>query len=328
MVRFILFLFMTNIGLAAAAELYRYQDSDGQWIFGDKKSLGTQFGNKLDTNENTQQPVVEKIVINDHRIKVGKPELVYLRELSPEGHPVTKWQLLNPLPVAIQHWLSIKGEQGFFTSELAEPFETLLLSPADFKLSSRKVGTKKLSESTTIEHYYLLGKPIDRPATPSIAPPYNKNKRFLISQGFNGQYSHTGQGNRYALDIAMPIGEQILAVTAGVVADARDDFSIGGAADYFLDKANHVTVMHDDGSYAIYAHILYGSLAVSVGQKIEVGQVLARIGNTGYSTGPHLHFVMRYNSGSGGYSIPFKFITNQGAQYPKQGEYYFGLLEK
>jgi murein DD-endopeptidase MepM/ murein hydrolase activator NlpD len=196
----------------------------------------------------------------------------------------------------------------------------VLLSASNIKLANNK----KLSVSTKIEHYYLLGKPIKRPATPSIVPPYSKNKRFLISQGFNGQYSHTWQGNRYALDIAMPIGEQVLTVAEGIVADARDDFSIGGADYYFLDKANHVTVMHADGSYAIYVHILYGSLAVAVGQKIEVGQVLTRIGNAGYSTVPHLHFVMRYNSGRGGYSFPFKFITHQGAKQPKKGKYYSG----
>lgn len=313
MIRLILFLFMMIVGgIAAASELYRYQDSNGQWIFGDKKSLGN--------SKETKHLTVEKIVINDQRIIVAKPELIYVKEESPAGHIVTKWQLLNPLPVAIQHWLSVKGKKGFFTSVQAEPFETITLSPTSIKLANNK----KLSASTKIEHYYLLGKPIERPTTPSIVPPYSKNKRFLISQGFNGQYSHTGQGNRYALDIAMPIGEQVLAVTEGIVADARDDFSIGGAADYFLDKANHVTVMHADGSYAIYAHILYGSLAVAVGQKIEVGQVLARIGNTGYSTGPHLHFVMRYNSGRGGYSFPFKFITDQGAKQPKEGKYYLG----
>jgi murein DD-endopeptidase MepM/ murein hydrolase activator NlpD len=126
----------------------------------------------------------------------------------------------------------------------------------------------------------------------------------------------------------MPIGESILAVKPGIVADARDDFSIGGAANYFLDKANHVTIMHDDGSYGIYAHILYGSLNVNIGERVLAGQVLARIGNTGYSTGPHLHFVLRYNSGKGAYSIPFKFNTKDGQRVPKQGQYYSGVLSK
>ena len=321
MLRFIILIFIITFGMISsvsisASELYRYQDGNGRWVFGDKKSLSNVSA--------TIRSNVEKIVINDQKVKVAKPELVYVREELLDGKPVIKWQLVNPLPVAIQHWLSIKGEKGFFTSILAKPFETLLLFPADFQ----QLNNTQLSESTKVEHYYLLGNPIERPSTQLIAPPYNKNKRFLVSQGFNGQFSHTGQGNRYALDIAMPVGEQVLAVKAGIVADGRDDFSIGGATNYFLDKANHVTVMHADGSYAVYAHILYGSLAVAIGQEIEVGQVIGRIGNTGYSTGPHLHFVMRYNSGSGGYSIPFKFITDQGAKTPKKGKYYSGRIKK
>ena len=321
MLRLIILFFMFTFGLIAsvsvpASELYRYQDSDGRWVFGDKKSLSN--------GTDTIRANVERFVISDQRVKVAKPELVYVREELPDGKAVIKWQLDNPLPVTIQHWLSVKGEKGFFTSILAKPFETLLISPADFRLSNNI----KLSNSTKVEHYYLLGNPIERPSTQLIAPPYNKNKRFLVSQGFNGQFSHTGQGNRYALDISMPVGEPVLAVKAGIVADGRDDFSIGGATNYFLDKANHVTVMHADGSYAVYAHILYGSLAVAIGQEVEVGQVIGRIGNTGYSTGPHLHFVMRYNSGSGGYSIPFKFITDQGAKTPKKGKYYSGRLKK
>jgi murein DD-endopeptidase MepM/ murein hydrolase activator NlpD len=293
---------------ALPAELYRYQDEAGRWVFGDKKSL----------NRNLEaQPPVEKIVFKDERIAIIKPRFKYVKEVTDEGS-VTTWQLLNPLPVMVQHTLAIEGGRVAFASILAKPFETLTLSPEIYQLTN----------DAKIDHYYLIGEPIDRPSDIKIPPPYSKNKRFLISQGFNGQFSHTQRRNRYAIDIAMPIGEKILAVNKGIVADARDDFSIGGAADYFLDKANHVTIMHDDGSYAIYAHILHGSLNVALGQRVEVGQVLARIGNTGYSTGPHLHFVIRYNSGKGVYSAPFKFMTEKGARVPKRGQYYLGQLIK
>ena len=311
MLRYILLIFVLTFGVEVlSSELYRYQDKNGRWVFGDKKSLNN--------GSNEAPSKVEKIVIKDDRAIKVKPELVYVKEKTSDETFITKWQLTNPLPVSIQHWLSVKGGKRFFASVLAKPFEEVLVLAKDYNLS----------DNIKVEHFYLLGEPIDRPETSVIPPPYNKNKRFLISQGFNGQFTHTGQGNRYALDIAMPVGEKVLAVKAGIIADARDDFSIGGAANYFLDKANHVTVMHDDGSYAIYAHILYGSLDVGIGQRVEVGQVLARIGSTGYSTGPHLHFVIRYNSGKGVYSMPFKFITAQGAKTPKQGQYYRGVSKK
>lgn len=307
-------LLMCVLGIVLSAscfslDLYRYQDGRGQWIFGDKKSLSRP---SLAT-----QPSIEKIVIEDTRIKIAKPSFKYIKEITDEGR-ITTWELLNPLPVSIQHSLALKGSAVALTSILAKPFETVMLSPENYGLA----------DNVNIDHYYLLGEPVDKPSNLQIPPPYRKTKQFLISQGFNGQFSHNHRGSRYAIDIAMPIGENVLAVKRGIVADARDDFSIGGAANYFLDKANHVTIMHDDGSYAIYAHVLHGSLAVFVGQRVEMGRVLARVGNTGYSTGPHLHFVMRYNSGQGVSSLPFKFITDEGPKVPRMGQYYSGQLKQ
>jgi len=293
-----------------SADLYRYQDSNGRWVFGDKKSLSGKNGSGEERSD------FEKITIKDSLIKKVKPELIIEKTESSVQGGEFHWRLKNPLPVTIQHWLAIKGKDGFVTSVLAKKFEEMILEPEVFKLKRQD----------KVEHFYLLGEPIERPSLQLISPPFSTGKQFLVSQGFNGSFSHQGRGNRYAIDIAMPIGENILAVKGGVVADGQDNFSIGGAANYFLDKANHVTVMHDDGSYGIYAHILYGSMAVEIGERVTVGQVLARIGSTGYSTGPHLHFVLRYNSGRGAYSIPFEFQTKQGVRVPKQGEFYSGTL--
>lgn len=297
-----------------SSELYRYQDSSGLWVFGDKKSINDRSKN-IPAN-------AEKITIADDRKLHAEPSLQFIAKADSLNN--RSWMLKNPLPVIVQHWLAIKGQEGFVKSILAQPYEDIELSTEDFsdKFLKKAINNTHLK----FDHYYLLGKPIKLPKHDQIPLPYSKNKRFRISQGFKGKYSHSGRGNRYAVDIAMPVGELIRVVKPGVVADGRDDFSIGGAANYFLDKANHVTVMHDDDTYGIYAHILYGSMAVEVGDRVTIGQVLARIGNTGYSTGPHLHFVLRYNSGKGAYSIPFKFQTKQGSRVPKQGKFYSGTL--
>ena len=52
---------------------------------------------------------------------------------------------------------------------------------------------------------------------------------------------------------------------------------------------------HADGSMAVYAHLQLESVVVSVGQGVDTGQRIAASGNTGYSTGPHLHFEFRVN---------------------------------
>ncbi len=53
---------------------------------------------------------------------------------------------------------------------------------------------------------------------------------------------------------------------------------------------NHVIVDMGDGRYALYAHLQPGSVAVRVGQRVRPGQLLGRVGNTGSSSAPHLHF--------------------------------------
>lgn len=279
-----------------ATNLYRYQDEQGRWVFGDKQSLGNDL--KL------QQKAEAFEVINKKTVSIIKPDLIIKQGAGNAGNT---WYLSNPLPVTVQHWLRVKGERTYFTSVLTRPFQSVTLNSNDFSLAS-------LDKS--IEHFYLLGAPAAKPENKRIPLPYSSGQTFKISQGFKGEFSHSGRGNRYAVDIAMPIGTEITAVKEGIVADVQDHFTLGGAAQYFLNKANHVTVMHDDESYAIYAHILHGSAVVKLGERIMVGDVLARVGNTGFSTGPHLHFVMRYNSGNGSYSIPFQFIAQEGVHTP------------
>jgi len=316
MVIFIVYIMLLSFSVDCfSIDLYRYQDSSGQWVFGDKKSFS---GKSLNIPAD-----IEKITIVDDRKLHAKPSMLLMKKDKASFN--RSWLLKNPLPVMVQHWLAIKGQTGFIKSVLAQPYEEIELSVDDINLDSLP-ETGASQRNVKLDHYYLLGKPTQTPKPALISPPFGQNKRFRISQGFNGNYSHTGRGNRFAVDIAMPVGEFVRAVKPGIVADGRDDFSIGGSANYFLDKANHVTIMHDDGSYGIYAHILYGSMVVTIGEQINVGQVLARIGSTGYSTGPHLHFVLRYNSGKGAFSIPFKFKTKQGDRVPKQGDYYSGTL--
>jgi GNAT superfamily N-acetyltransferase/biotin carboxyl carrier protein len=55
-------------------------------------------------------------------------------------------------------------------------------------------------------------------------------------------------------------------------------------------EGNFIVIAHDDGSFSLYAHLAGGSIKVKEGQKVKAGQVIAKVGNTGNSTQPHLHF--------------------------------------
>ncbi len=109
------------------------------------------------------------------------------------------------------------------------------------------------------------------------------------------------------------------------MARIKEDYHHSGTSKFFADKANHVAVVHDDGTYAIYAHILPDSTVVKPGERVEPGDRLARSASSGYSTGPHLHFVIRRNTGLRTESVPFRINNRDGrALAPEQGMQFMG----
>lgn len=126
---------------------------------------------------------------------------------------------------------------------------------------------------------------------------------FRLTQGANGRYSHFTPKGRYAIDIAMPEGTPILAARGGVVVRIENDQTGRGNNP----SGNYVRILHDDGTMGVYLHLMRGSVSVAEGTRVAVGQQIARSGNTGNSTGPHLHFVVQRNVGLALESIPFDF---------------------
>ncbi|HZJ95886.1 MAG TPA: M23 family metallopeptidase [Thiopseudomonas sp.] len=149
---------------------------------------------------------------------------------------------------------------------------------------------------------YALGDPRLVPTTSKYPLPW-RGGPFRLSQGANGKYSHFTPRSRYALDIAMPEGTPIVAARAGVVVKTENQQA--GRGDN--PAGNFVRILHDDGTMGVYLHLQKGSVTVREGQRVEQGSLLARSGNTGNSTGPHLHFVVQRNVGLAVESIPFDF---------------------
>jgi murein DD-endopeptidase MepM/ murein hydrolase activator NlpD len=159
------------------------------------------------------------------------------------------------------------------------------------------------------------GPPGNLPASDIVlAPPFAAGEQFPVSQGFQGNRTHTTPDSEYALDIVMPVGTPVLAARDGTVMDIEEDFNDGGAdREKFLDRANHVRILHEDGTMTVYAHLDLASVSVRRGARVRAGQQIARSGNTGFSSGPHLHFAVQRNVGMELVSLPFKFQTAEGA---------------
>jgi murein DD-endopeptidase MepM/ murein hydrolase activator NlpD len=141
--------------------------------------------------------------------------------------------------------------------------------------------------------------------------PYAPGNKFKVTQAYNGKFSHTGS-NQYAIDWDMPQGTLVHAARGGIVVRVKDDSDVGGPSIDYDRFNNYVLIRHDDGTLGHYCHLQKGGVLAKVGQKVATGDVIAHSGNTGFSSGPHLHFcVFKTKDGRDRVSIPVKFRTNQ-----------------
>ena len=131
----------------------------------------------------------------------------------------------------------------------------------------------------------------------------------------NNTSTHTGK-DVYAYDFGMPVGTSLRAMREGKVLRVRmvskpGDPCYGGGGTACANYANTVEVLHADGTVGLYMHL--SSASVSAGQMVSQGQLIAKSGNSGWSTGPHLHCQVQSSCGSWWcQSVPFKFGESPG----------------
>lgn len=173
------------------------------------------------------------------------------------------------------------------------------------------------------EFTWQLGDPAAVHAPPQpYRLPFRIDGAMLVGQAFNGETTHNNPQNRYAVDIGLPIGTPVLAAREGVIMDIENEFADGGAKAKYIQRNNYVRILHDDGTMAVYAHLKRGSIGVRPGQRVQRGQIIARSGSSGYSTGPHLHFTVQKNSHGQLQSIPFEFADANGQPFtPQKGQW-------
>ena len=156
--------------------------------------------------------------------------------------------------------------------------------------------------------------------------PFTSGESYPVSQGFHGAYSHTG-GDSFAIDFKMNEGTHVCAARGGVVVGSRDDSSLGGPDKKFEWDANYILVKHDDGTYGHYVHLQKGGNRVKVGDIVKPGDWIGLSGNTGHTTGPHLHFaVFKAVDGKSRQTFPVRFNgVGLMAQTLKEGSSYRAL---
>lgn len=179
--------------------------------------------------------------------------------------------------------------------------------------------TSKVSFSEYLKFSIKFGNPNETYDTAyEYELPFQKGKRYKIIQSFGGKFSHNKPHSKYALDIGMPIGDTITAARRGKVYFVKDDSKEHCRTRKCIDMANKIYVIHEDGTMAHYVHLDFEGALVEVGDTVEANQPIGISGMTGFTTIPHLHFVL-YKARS--VSIPFTF---KGIKHKKlkQGKYY------
>jgi murein DD-endopeptidase MepM/ murein hydrolase activator NlpD len=281
-------------GPAAAQKLFKYKDANGVWVFTDRQP---------DSDQPYETAQVERAF--------DKPEVKLLERSTKEG--VTLFAQ-NTYYAPIQLAFRIVMPQNI---ESNTPLRGMQMLPPRGDATLLSVGAADPSMPVTFDYEYqfLPGDPQaqHRPDRPYRFP-FGKSSSFLVTQAYPDTVTHTDPSSQYAIDFAMPIGTHIDAARGGVVIEIASDFFEAGV-DAAKDgpRANVVRVLHDDGTMSLYGHLNWNSIRVVPGQRIERGEYIADSGNTGFSTGPHLHFVVQRNRGGAIISLPIEFETATGA---------------
>jgi murein DD-endopeptidase MepM/ murein hydrolase activator NlpD len=121
------------------------------------------------------------------------------------------------------------------------------------------------------------------------ALPFKPGTSRRVIQGYEGRLSHRDI-DRYAVDFAMPEGTLVCAARDGVVVDLKESMDAAGTDEKESPPPNFVSILHSDGTIGEYLHLQRGGVLVHIGQRVTAGTPIARSGNTGYSSRPHLHF--------------------------------------
>jgi murein DD-endopeptidase MepM/ murein hydrolase activator NlpD len=144
-------------------------------------------------------------------------------------------------------------------------------------------------------------------ATNGYKLPFAAGDPWVLTQGPHGTFSHWGN-SVHAYDIAPRAGRCVVAMKAGI-AYTHD---LGLRQDHrHRSFGNYITIDHGNGEYSHYAHLASRTFVVQNGQRVEQGQALATVGNSGYTLGEgggyHIHVSVTRGLRISASSIPFQF---------------------
>lgn len=280
---------LVAVAAVQAQSLYKYKDENGEWIFTDRPPLDDRATEVRDLPTGDKAPSVSvstRLVDGEyqfiaHNAYYAPVEVVLaLDELT---------NLSRPQPDQAMRWI-------------VDP-------RSEMKLLALPTTGFDPEPAARYRSISLHGDPRSRhdPPRPYRAP-FSIAGSYDITQAYPNAVTHDTADSRYAIDIAMPVGTDIHAARGGIVFEvASTNFRGGTDPERDAASANIIRILHDDGTHAVYAHLNWNSIRVKPGDVVERGQYIAESGNTGFTSGPHLHFAVLMNVGMRIESVPVVF---------------------
>jgi hypothetical protein len=278
-------------GSALGQAAYKYRDADGHWVFTDQ---APPVGVASDPIKRTPQELKLNILVT--RV---------------EDTDATRLIAVNDCLCSVTITITILKSDLAGLGAGATIRDTL--EPRTQKTVARIAGSDNRKAEVVFKWSAALGSPYatHKPAMPYRVP-FDVGATYLVTQAYPSQITHAAADSRYAVDFALPDGTPVYAARDGIVINARHDFFHGAVDPVMLDQANIIEILHEDGSIALYAHLHWDSIRVRIGQKVARGEYIANSGNTGFTSGPHLHFAVVVNTGHEVESVPVEFAGAAG----------------
>lgn len=276
-------------GLACGQSLYKYLGENGEWIYADRPP---------DDGE-----VAE---VRSLDAQVARSYVAVTHELVGESIRITAH---NAFYAPVEIALKFDNIDGVAYPHPDDQLRWVVPPRSDLTLLSLAILGDAVAPDVDYRFDYLPGDPAaGHRATNAYRVPFAAGSNFPVTQAYPDAATHRTVDSRFAIDIAMPIGTDVFAARNGIVFDvAANNFRGGISIKAHARSANIVRILHDDGTYAIYAHLNWNSIRVRPGERVRAGQYIADSGNTGFSSGPHLHFAVQRNAGMRVESLPVEF---------------------
>mgnify|MGYP000850313058 CR=1 FL=1 len=266
---------ITNDGVLTTA--FSFDDLDASMVEIPTRETITTY---IVESGDTLSSIAEQFGVSTNTIR-------WANEIPPKS-TIRVGQQLVILPITGVRHTVVKGDT---ISTIAKKYQADIDEVASYnnieKNEGLKIGTiiiipnGEIKVTSPVKNTNTSSKSTPNTKTSESSKPSSNNYfirpiKGIKTQGFHGPYN--------AIDIGAPVGTTIVAAADGTVITAKPSGWNGGYGGLTI-------IQHANGSQSLYAH--QSSINVSVGQKVSQGQKIGESGNTGRSTGPHLHLEFR-----------------------------------